>query len=862
MKLNCFETVELSDLGRKRKNNEDACLGMPEKGVFCVADGMGGVVGGDLASEAIITRLQGVFAKSSLEKPESFAGHVALFRQAANAASKWIREFAEDKVIGQMGSTLVALVFDPNNPRRAVGLHAGDSRLYRYRNGKLQLLTADHSAAAALAAKLGRNAAEMPDKYQNELVRAVGLAETVELEKTPVDAASGDLFLLCSDGLTRMMSEAAISKVLKRNNDMALGEVAKTLIAGANEAGGKDNITVILVRMGDLSGFPDVIEADDLDEPQTTTAPAGSEGDNFTPTKPGTSRTPEPAESMRGHTPQTDDAPTMQGDTPSDGPSAPMRGDTPRTADPSGPPTPPTERPKTSHEGADKKKDNRAIEGKHTSRKGIIIGAALAVIAVAGAYLHYGSGPASPIHPPIPAEPKPPPLTGGVVVQSEPSGAAVFLLGRRVGVTPYETNGVPAGEASYTLGTMTRTGMVMLLVRAGQKLSTNVTLEARLGTLAISSDPPGAEVWLESREKGKTPISLKLAAGQTTVTLKKAGLMDQTATMMVVASKTNETNVTFAYGCVVIRSEPDGTAVRQNGEVVGRTPYTNNMMAPGQSSWQLATHGRQSTNVPVEVFDHQTNVVTVTLQKEKGVLRLTGNLPGITASLDGAGVGRLPANVLVEAGVEHTVTAEYKGAEQTKPPVRVESGKTNGVEFKFEEESQPPSRWTNDLLGLGMVFVRLPGNNVWAATHRVTLEQFTKVVGGAPGAARENEDKGQRYVVNLTSAMARNFAAKLTEAAKGGGGLPEGIKGCHFALPTPDQWGETFTNADKLGIQITDLTKDKEWCLKGDSWYMAGYLQTGDYDPVHNPPQPSSRPIKAPPPDQPKPFAIRLVLVP
>jgi protein phosphatase len=856
MKLSCFETAELSDVGRKRKNNEDACLRIPEKGVYCVADGMGGVVGGDLASEAIITRLQKVFARTSAEESESFAGHVALFRRAANAASKWIREFAEDKVIGQMGSTLVALVFDPNNPRRAVGLHAGDSRLYRYRNGQLQLLTADHSAAAALAAKLGRDPAKMPDKYQNELTRAVGLAETVELEKTPVDVASGDLFLLCSDGLTRMVSEAAISKVLKRNNDTALGEVAQTLISGANEAGGKDNITVILVRMGDLSGFPEVIEADDLDEPQTKTAPAGSEGDTFIPTEPEMRRTPDPSESMRGHTPQTDDTPTMQGDTPSDGPPAQMRGDTPRTADPSGPSTPSAAAPKTSPEGADEKKDKRAMEGKHTSRKGIIIGTALAVIAIAGVYFHYGSGPRSPQSNPPLTPPKPPPLTGGVVIQSEPGGAEVFHLGRRVGVTPYETNGVPAGEVSYTLGTMTRTGMVMLLVKAGEKQSTNLTLKARLGTLAIHSDPPGAEVWLGSQDKGKTPISLELAAGQTQVRLKVAGLEDQTATLMVVASKTNETNVTFAYGSVVIRSEPDGTAVRQNGEVVGYTPYTNNRVAPGQSSWQLASHGWQTTNVPVEVFDHRTSVAAVRLQKEKGVLRLTANLPGVTAGLDGAGVGRLPASVPVEAGMLHTVTAEYKGRRQTNPPVRVESGKTKAVEFTFDEQPQPLSRWTNDLMGLGMVFVKLPGANVWVATNRVTLEQFTKVMNGAPGAAKEREENGQRYVINLTSAIATNFAAKLTGAAKGGGGLPEGIKNYHFALPTPDQWEETFANADKLGIQMTNLVLDKEWCLDGDSWYMAGYVQGGNFYP-----EPGHKLIKAPP-DQPKPFALRLVLVP
>jgi protein phosphatase len=816
MKLTCFETVELSDLGKKRKNNEDACLRIPEKGVYCVADGMGGVVGGDLASAAIIDRMRKVFIQSGAGEPETFARHVALFRQAANAASRWIKEFADDKVIGQMGSTLVAIVFDPNNPRRAVGLHAGDSRLYRFRNGQLQLLTADHTAAAALAAKLGRDAAQIPDKFHNELVRAVGLAESVELEKTPVDVAGGDIFLLCSDGLTRMLSEEAISAALKQNSDASLDQVAKTLIAGANEAGGKDNVTVILIRMGDLSGFSEVLEPVDLDEHGASDASAALEGDTISLTRLGAGHTPDPAESNQGHTPQTEDGSSVHGDTPNDDHSAGMRGDTPQTADDHGPPTSATVRPPPASLGSpDPKKETRPPEAKPASPKGLIIGVALAVIAVAGVYFHYRSGSHTPnsntgVQPqpvtplparapaipppaaaaPIPAKqeapPAPAPMTGGVVIRSEPSGAEVLVRGRRVGVTPYEANGLPAGQAAYELRTMTHTGMVVLSIIGGRQTSTNVMLRARMGRLTVSSDPPGADVWLGNRPMGKTPVPLQLPAGQTQVTLKANGLRDQMASAMVDPAKENELNVVFAYGGVVIQSKPAGAAVKQNGQVVGQTPYTAAILPTGRLSCQLEAKGWQSASVSVDISDHQTKQVNVELRKADEVLR-----------------------------------------------------------------------WTNNF---GMDFVRLPGTRVWAATHRVTKEQFTQVMAGMPNEAEERNDNGQLYVVNLTSAMTTDFAAKLTEAVKGGGGLPDEIKGHHYAIPTQDQWMQAYSNADKLGIPLKNLTKDKEWCLDGDLWCMAGCVLQGEGD--NSKPEPVHKPIKPQPDKEPRRFAVRLMLVP
>lgn len=300
-----FESAEISDIGRKRKNNEDACLRIAEHGIFCVADGMGGQMGGDIASETIITTLQEVFGKTSAEEDNTLPRRVAVFRAATNRASKWIKDFADEKVVGQMGSTVVALVVDPRDPRRAVSLHAGDSRLYRYRNGDFKQITVDHSAVNAMAAKLGIPIEKVPAKYQNELLRAVGLTEAVDLEKTTVDILTGDVFLICSDGLSKMLSDSAIAKIIKDNFQAGVQTIAQTLINSANEAGGKDNVTVIVVKALDLSNAPRLAAPDDED------------------------KTPVPPDDLLAGIPPV--TPVRALDTPAGHDSDDIRGDTPQT---------------------------------------------------------------------------------------------------------------------------------------------------------------------------------------------------------------------------------------------------------------------------------------------------------------------------------------------------------------------------------------------------------------------------------------------------------------------------------------------------------------------------------------------------
>ena len=298
------ESAELSVIGRKRKQNEDSCLRLPDAGIYCVADGIGGAIGGDLASRAIVTSVQQSFAPT--RPVVNFSAQVTRFEAALNQASAWIKQYADDQVLGQMGSTVVALVINARNPAQAIGLHAGDSRLYRWREGDLTCLTTDHTAAAALAARLGCLESLLPARYQKELVRAVGLTAEVELERTPVAIRSGDTFLLCSDGLTRMLADAALTEIFKQQADAETGVLARHLIDAANSAGGGDDVTVVLVKIGDISKLAKAPEplADRAPKPALDAA------DRPEPLAAlDAPRTPSTPDTYQGRTPKTDNDP-------------------------------------------------------------------------------------------------------------------------------------------------------------------------------------------------------------------------------------------------------------------------------------------------------------------------------------------------------------------------------------------------------------------------------------------------------------------------------------------------------------------------------------------------------------------------
>jgi serine/threonine protein phosphatase PrpC len=241
-----------TDIGRTRDHNEDSILVLADVGVFCVADGMGGAYGGEQASREVVEALEREFAPALPGGAADFADLVLRAREAVNRASRAIQA-ASEKAAAVSGTTAALLVFDQAAGGRAEALHAGDSRIYRLRGQSLRQITRDHSIAEYAGI---RDEADLPHIFRGVITRAVGLSEEVALEGTAVDVEPGDLFLLCSDGLTRMLDDERIRSLLTRQPG-GLREVAADLVAEANRAGGHDNVSVILVR----------VDADRADEP-------------------------------------------------------------------------------------------------------------------------------------------------------------------------------------------------------------------------------------------------------------------------------------------------------------------------------------------------------------------------------------------------------------------------------------------------------------------------------------------------------------------------------------------------------------------------------------------------------------------
>ena len=250
--MNAFEWVKfaaLSDLGRKRKNNEDSYGTFPEIGVWLVADGMGGGDDGEIASAATVKAVEEFAAAHPFPEGSAFAADelVRSFENVFCKASAWIFNRAKERKLSGCGSTVVGVVIDATNPGHAVAFHAGDSRLYRVRGFSIKQITKDHSAAELIGAK---DESKMNPMFRGMILRAVGVHPKVELELTPFDVKKGDRILICSDGLSRMVPDRKLKSILRDDADVE--KTVRELVDAANEAGGVDNITAEVLMIGDL----------------------------------------------------------------------------------------------------------------------------------------------------------------------------------------------------------------------------------------------------------------------------------------------------------------------------------------------------------------------------------------------------------------------------------------------------------------------------------------------------------------------------------------------------------------------------------------------------------------------------------
>jgi len=232
-----------TDRGQHRRANDDSLLVMPDHCLFAVADGMGGYAGGSVASRLAVEAMQRAFEQDSFLADLRSAGPVprrgrelaSSIIQGHQAVANMARVTPE---LSKMGTTLVAARFSPNKQRVYIG-NVGDSRCYRFRRGSLRQMTTDQTMSTV----------GLRGPHADDLLQAVGVTPDLSIDLIVDKPQAGDIYLLCSDGLNKMISDQQIEKVLAEQYD--LETAVYSLIELANDAGGRDNVTVVLVKVLD-----------------------------------------------------------------------------------------------------------------------------------------------------------------------------------------------------------------------------------------------------------------------------------------------------------------------------------------------------------------------------------------------------------------------------------------------------------------------------------------------------------------------------------------------------------------------------------------------------------------------------------
>jgi serine/threonine protein phosphatase PrpC len=246
-----LEIAALTDTGKSRDNNEDSIATKPELGLVVLADGMGGHRAGEVASglavEIISRHVEDKLTHNKGEaSSDDYSYEADLIKQAVELANETVHETAQARVeCAGMGSTVVAAIFNDNKIAVA---HVGDSRLYRLRDKKLTQITEDHSVVQELLSRGLITPEEAQTAFNKNLVtRALGIEATVQVDVVEVETADGDVYLICSDGLSDVLADEEIEKHLL-NGGSDLNVIVMNMINDVNSKGGPDNISIILVK--------------------------------------------------------------------------------------------------------------------------------------------------------------------------------------------------------------------------------------------------------------------------------------------------------------------------------------------------------------------------------------------------------------------------------------------------------------------------------------------------------------------------------------------------------------------------------------------------------------------------------------
>jgi protein phosphatase len=238
-----WQSVSITDRGLQRPNNEDALFEHAEMGVFAVADGMGGHAAGEIASRMAVDTL----ARAAAAGAEPALDPAPIIRSFTQANREIRRRGRTDPETRGMGTTLTVLAGSAKTGRGVI-VHIGDSRVYRLRDGRLEQLTRDHTWVQDRvdAGVLTQEQARI-HPYSSILTRVLGTEERVVPDVIALELQENDLYLLCSDGLTGMVSDEVVKDILSR--DESIPRLAQLLVEAAKAEGGIDNVTLVVARL-------------------------------------------------------------------------------------------------------------------------------------------------------------------------------------------------------------------------------------------------------------------------------------------------------------------------------------------------------------------------------------------------------------------------------------------------------------------------------------------------------------------------------------------------------------------------------------------------------------------------------------